>query len=141
MALIIVSDLQAFEPDMDTAKATALIEDAVAMASLVAPCLVDDSEIDPVKQAAAKAILRAAILRWHTQGQGALQQQSVGPFGVTYDTRQGNRGLFWPSEIVQLQGLCGSGNGGQSAFTFSFAPQSSHEVSPNSWLNIWNGEL
>lgn len=85
-------------------KAQAMIDDALALAARVAPCITDtDFEYD----AAAKAILRGAILRWNDSGSGALQSQQAGPFGQALDTRQPRRSMFWPSEITQLQQLCG----------------------------------
>lgn len=97
-------------------KAQAMIDDALALAARVAPCILTDTfEYD----AAALAILRGAILRWHESGTGAFQSQSAGPFGVQVDTRQERRGMFWPSEIAQLQGLCGGAQAG--AYTVSLA--------------------
>lgn len=88
---------------IDEVKAQAMIDDALALAARVAPCILEATfEHD----AAAKAILRGAVLRWNDAGTGAYQQQTAGPFGVTMDTRQQRRGMFWPSEIEALQGLC-----------------------------------
>jgi hypothetical protein len=103
-------DLEPFAT-IDEAKAEAMIEDALAMAALVAPCIADD-EFDAAKAAAAKAILRGAILRWHDSGSGAVSQQVVGPFQQTLDTRQTRRSLFWPTEIEQLEKLCHGENSG-----------------------------
>lgn len=107
---------------IDATKAQAMIDDALAMAARVAPCiLADEFEYD----AAAKAILRAAVLRWHESGSGALTQHAVtrGPFGETqtYDTRQTRRGMFWPSEITELQKLC-VGDETSGAFSIDTAP-------------------
>ena len=102
--IITVDDLVPFA-DIPQAKAEAMIADAMAMASRVAPCL---NDADFAYTDAAKAILRGAILRWHESGTGAFQQQTAGPFGVQVDTRQARRGMFWPSEISDLQALCGS---------------------------------
>lgn len=109
-----VDDLLLFVPDMNPARAQQMIDDATALAVLAAPCIDD---VGFANSAAVKAILRDAILRRHEAGSGALQQQSAGPFAATYDTRQERRGLFWPSEIRQLQSLCPAG----SAFTVSLA--------------------
>ncbi len=107
-------DLRPFAPDIDEAKAEAMIADAVAIAASIAPCILDDSF---VHAAAAKAILRGAILRWNEQGSGALSANSetVGPFGRTLsmDTRTPRRAMFQPSEITTLQRLCRTaGRGG-----------------------------
>lgn len=96
------SDLTPFAV-IDTEKAQAMIDDALALAARVAPCILDDTF---AYAAAAKAILRGAILRWNDSGSGALQAQTAGPFGQTLDTRQVRKGMFWPSEIEQLQELC-----------------------------------
>ena len=103
-----VTDLAAFA-SIDDAKAAAMIEDAEAMALLAAPCIAAEGF---AYGSAVKAILRGAVLRWNDSGSGALQAQQAGPFGQTLDTRQERRGMFWPSEIVALQGLCGTTAGG-----------------------------
>lgn len=110
------SDLTPFA-EIDVAKAMAMIDDAMALAARVAPCiLTDEFEFG----AAARAVLRGAILRWHEAGTGALSQkaQNRGPFGSseTYDTRQTRKGMFWPSEIQQLQDLCRSDVSSSGAF-------------------------
>ena len=97
---------------IDEAKANAMIADAMAMAARVAPCIEDD---DFAYEAAALAILRGAILRWNEAGTGAVTSQQVGPFGQVIDTKQQRRGMFWPSEIEQLQELC-AGTGTSGAF-------------------------
>lgn len=103
-----VSDLEPFAT-IEVAKATAMIEDAEAMALLAAPCI---SAEGFAYGTAVKAILRGAILRWNEAGTGALQSQNAGIFGQTIDTRQERRGMFWPSEIVALQSLCVDATGG-----------------------------
>ena len=105
-------DLEPFAT-IDSAKADAMIEDALALAVRVAPCIADE---EFAYGDAAKAILRAAVLRWHESGQGSVSYQGAGPFQQSVDTRQPRRTMFWPSEITQLQELCAeSGDGG--AFT------------------------
>lgn len=105
-------DLAAFAV-IDEDKALAMIEDCMAMAALVAPCILDPAFTHP---AAAKAILRGAVLRWNESGSGAYsaETQTAGPFGytVSMDSRQQRRGMFWPSEITQLQELCSTGKAG-----------------------------
>jgi hypothetical protein len=109
-------DLAPFVPDIDPAKAEAMIEDAEAMAALLAPCITDPGF---TAAGALKAILRGAVIRWHEAGTGALQAQTAGPYSQTYDTRQERRGMFLTSEIYALQGLCSSGN--QGVYTVSIA--------------------
>ena len=115
MAFLTVGDLAPFAT-IDAAKAQAMIDDAEAMAMLAAPCITDAAFTN---QAAVKAILRGAVLRWNDSGSGALQAQQAGPFGQTLDTRQERRGMFWPAEIVSLQSLCANAQGG--AYTVSMA--------------------
>jgi hypothetical protein len=104
-------DLTAFAT-IPEAKALAMIEDALALAARVAPCIADE---DFAHAGAAKALLRGAILRWNEAGSGSLQSESLDDYSYTQDTRQPRRGLFWPSEITQLQELC-STSGPSSAF-------------------------
>ena len=98
------SDLTPFAA-IEAEKAQAMIDDAMALAARVAPCI---NSADFAYEAAARAIIRGAILRWNETGTGAMQAQTAGPFGVTVDTRQQRRGMFWPSEIAELQALCGA---------------------------------
>lgn len=100
--VIVPEDLAPFA-EIPLAKAEAMIADAQAMALAVAPCIADVGfeHID-----AAKAILRAAILRWNAADTGAVATQTAGPFSVQLDTTTRRGGLFWPSEIEQLQRLC-----------------------------------
>src|SRR5690348_2759850 len=113
MAFVDPSDLEPFA-DIPLDKALAMIDDAEAMAALAAPCINSEGFANA---SAVKAILRGAILRWFDSGSGAVQSQTAGPFGQTLDTRQERRGMFWPSEIQQLQNLCSSG----SVYTVSLA--------------------
>lgn len=96
------SDLEPFAT-IDDAKAGAMIADALAMAALIAPCI---TESEFAHADAAKAVIRGAILRWHEAGNGAVVQQSAGPFQQTLDNRQPRRALFWPTEIDALQKMC-----------------------------------
>ena len=93
---ITVADLQAMEPDIDPVRAQAMIDDAMAMAALAAPCIKSEEFGNP---AAVKAILRSAILRWNDAGNGAVVQEQAGPFQHTIDTRQARRSMFWASEV------------------------------------------
>ena len=95
-------------------KAEAMIVDAIALAARVAPCILLTTFL---YGAAAKAILRGAILRWHEAGSGALQSQTTGPFGQVLDTRQQRRGMFWPSEIEALAALCRTAADATGAFS------------------------
>lgn len=99
---VVLSDLSPFAT-INAVKAQAMIDDALALAARVAPCIL---EATFTYEAAAKAIIRGAILRWNEAGTGASTSLQAGPFGQTLDTRQTRKGMFWPSEIEQLQELC-----------------------------------
>lgn len=109
--------------DIDLDKALAMIEDALALAARVAPCIRDDAFEHDV---AAKAIIRRAILRWNESGTGVVtqRQQTAGSFssGESYD-RQTSRGTFWPSEINDLARLCADWNKGK-AYEVDTGPRS-----------------
>lgn len=88
------------------AQAVAMVEDAVAMAGMAAPCLAE-AVLSPAQVAAVKAILRRAVLRWFDVGSGAVTQVGSGPFQQSTDTtRSSSRSLFWPSEVSDLQAIC-----------------------------------
>ena len=114
---LVLADLAPFA-DIESVKAQAMIDDALATAARIAPCMTEETFEYP---AAAKAILRGAIIRWHDAGSGALQSQTAGPFGQVVDTRQPRRGMFWPSEIEQLQDLC-KGSELSGAFSIDTLP-------------------
>lgn len=123
MAVVLeVSDLQIFAPDIDPAKAQEMINDALALAARVAPCI-DDADFE--FEAAAKAIIRRAILRWNEQDGGGLttKQELAGPFShmTVYDSRATKGKLFWPSEITDLQDLCKT-SVASGAFSVDTAP-------------------
>jgi hypothetical protein len=119
--------IEAFDLDpfatIEPVKAEAMIADAEASAILTAPCLAtlnttpagetaDALALRTAKLGAVKAVLRGAILRWNDAGSGAVQAQTVGPFGQTLDTRVQRRGMFWPSELDQLRAMCASSSSG-----------------------------
>lgn len=94
-----------------------MIEDAEALALLAAPCLGDvalDPPLSAGQVAAVKAVLRGAIMRWSDAGSGAKQSVATGPFSETIDTTVTRRGMFWPSEITSLQGICANGEKGKA---------------------------
>lgn len=132
------NDLLMFRPELSGDKASEMIADALAMARLVAPCLAT-SDLTPDQAAAAKAVIRGAIIRWDEVGEGALtqRQQTIGPamLGESFDTRQTRRGMFWPSEIDQLQEICRLVSGETSgAFTIDTAPAGAGAHQP--WCDV-----
>jgi hypothetical protein len=88
-------------------RAVLMIEDAIAIAATVAPCIATDAF---TKESAARAIIRGAILRWHVAGNGSTSTQQAGPFAQGMTTPR--KGMFWPSEITDLQALCSTGGSG-----------------------------
>ncbi len=115
---IVYADLTPFAPDLDEDKAEALISDALAMAARIAPCIQDEDFAYPD---AAKAILRGAILRWNDGGAGVYRNVQAGPFQEAIDTRQARKSMFFPSEISELQAMCGLQRAG-AAFTIDTTP-------------------
>ncbi|MBF6363207.1 hypothetical protein IU447_24120 [Nocardia farcinica] len=107
---------------IDAAKAAAMIADAEAMATNAAPCI-SEADFPAAKKAVVKAILRAAILRWNDTGSGAKTSMSALAFSQTIDTTNPRKGLFWPSEIEQLQNLCKTAETG-GAFNVDTIPAS-----------------
>lgn len=107
------ADLEPFAT-IPEAKALLMIEDALALAARVAPCI-NDPEFSFA--AAAKAVIRGAILRWNDAGSGALTSEQLEDYRYVTDSRQPRRGMFWPSEIEQLQDLCRTG-GPSGAYSF-----------------------
>ncbi|TDT30889.1 hypothetical protein [Naumannella halotolerans] len=116
--LITPADIAPFAT-IDPTKLAAMIDDAEAMAHRLAPCLTTTT--DPTVLAAAKAIVRGAILRWNDAGTGAITQETHGPFARTIDNTVVRRGMFWPSEIADLQGLCRT-TSTSGAFTIDTLP-------------------
>lgn len=115
--LLMPADLTPFAT-ITPAKANEMIEDALGMAEVVAPCI---TKPEFAHRRAAKAILRGAILRWNEAGGGAATTKTAGIYGQTVDTRQPRKAMFFPSEIEQLQKLCrGADEGG--AFAIDLLP-------------------
>lgn len=111
---------------IDQAKAVGMIEDAEATAVTLVPSL-ETAALTDTQVKAVRAILRRAILRWHEQGNGAFTQETdtAGPMSHqwTTDTRTtgGSRGLFWPSEVADLERIAGTAASG-TAFTIDQVP-------------------
>ncbi|OBK56331.1 hypothetical protein A5656_19665 [Mycobacterium gordonae] len=103
-----------------SAKAEQMIEDALGMAEVVAPCI---TKPEFAHRRAAKAILRGAILRWNEAGNGAATTKTAGIYGQTVDTRQPRKAMFFPSEIEQLQKLCRSDGDAGGAYFVDLLPR------------------
>jgi hypothetical protein len=125
LPLIVTPDDLAPFAEIDQAKAEAMINDVMALAARVAPCILDD-DLDPADMAAIKAILRGVILRWNEVGAGGVAgwQQAAGSFQIsqTLDTRTPRRTLLRPDEITSLQDIC-RGRSSSGAFEINTVPQ------------------
>lgn len=112
MAILQVTDLLPFAPDIDQAKAAAMVEDTTARAVRIAPCLDNEEALSESAMKAAKAILRDIVLRWNDVGSGARTTRSTnattGPYGFNQSEtlEPGSKVRFFPSEIRELQALC-----------------------------------
>lgn len=111
MPIIQVDDLPS---DLQTNPQVELwVDGANAQASRIAPCLSDSDPVPTDDQLAeARMVLVGAVTRWAAAGAGAFSQVTTGPFGVTTDTRQRGGYRLWPSEIEQLQDICGGSTAG-----------------------------
>lgn len=137
---ITLDDLTPFAPDLDEPKANLMIADALALAELAAPCI-GEADLTAKKAAAAKAILRSAILRWNDGGSGGRTQVSdtVGAFqhSESFDTTKPRRSLFWPSEIAELQKICqGDASSGRNAWGYDTAGSSALQHSTTCAINL-----
>lgn len=117
---IVVADLTPFLPNLDPARGQAMIDDAMATARWHAPCIASS---DFEHTDAAKAIIRRALLRWGSAGDGGVQtkQATAGPFGQMLVVDAGKAGrAFWDSEIADLKKLCDKAD--KSFFVIDTAP-------------------
>lgn len=135
--IITTDDLEGF-PGInlpgDEARLEKMIEDALAMASLTAPCILEDEFLEDTKRVGqVRAVLRGAIVRWNESGSGAATNLVSGPFQATLDTRQPRKSLFWPSELSQLRDICDAFNGKTKSKVFAI--DTSPSPSPSSSLH------
>lgn len=116
-----VNDVPSLDPD--DADSRALVEDAVALAAQVAPCI--ELPHFPESHAGVLAVLRSVIIRWDGAGSGAMTQVGEGSYTQMMDTVRARRGLLLPKEISMLQRICRnftSGAAVQSGGTFTMIP-------------------
>lgn len=122
--LLAFSDLSPLAPSMTSEQAAIYIEDVEAQAAAEAPCILEPGF---EHEAAARSILRHAVLRWHNAGEGGLasRQQSAGPFGLTetVDTRSHGEGRLYAGEIRRLKALCRASATGGRRRAFTVAPR------------------
>ncbi|HOW00559.1 MAG TPA: hypothetical protein PLY19_03720 [Rhodoglobus sp.] len=106
VALTPAWDFAAWDTGVPDARLAVMIEDAMATATMHAPCLAGD--VSEAVAASARAIIRGAVLRWAESGSGGLQSETFGSHSYTVDTRSTRYGMFFDREIAQLAELCGS---------------------------------
>ncbi len=114
MSVITVADLLVFAPDVDPVKAQAMIDDAVAQASVVAPCVLDEMGLSAAQKSQFRAVLRGALLRRLESGAGAVVTKSTTDTAAEYshsesetvDSSRMGRGMFWGSELATLARIC-----------------------------------
>lgn len=104
MALLTVEDLTPFGVTTPVDQLAEMIADVEALAGQVAPCLT--GTLPETQAAAARAVLRGAVLRWVGQLGADDRQMMAGPFSIGPVSGNERRPLLWPSEITQLQGVC-----------------------------------
>ena len=99
-----VSDLRSSLPTKSDQELQDWIDDALALAEQIAPCI---SRPEFPHGAAIKALLRAAI-RYNAGGaDGAVTQISAGPWQKSVDTRATTSGImFSPAQKEQLRAMC-----------------------------------
>jgi hypothetical protein len=129
--VITPDDLSPFA-SIDAAKAAAMIDDAMAMAARVAPCI---NSADFAYPDAARAVIRGAILRWHEAGNGSSTQLVAGPFQQATSTPR--KGMFWPSEISDLTAMCASSTGSRVFELDTMPADAGVFESPNLWWPVY----
>lgn len=104
MPHITPDDLRAVLPGLSEEALQDWIDDALALAERIAPCI---SRPEFPHGAALKALLRAAI-RYNAGGAGgAVTQISAGPWQKSIDTRNTTSGImFSPAQEKQLREMC-----------------------------------
>lgn len=111
MTFIEPNDLALALPDEDPARLAEVIEDAVALARVYAPCIDAAAfQANDKRMATLKAILRAAVVYHVESGNGAVTQESAGPFSQTIDTSVRRSSTFFsPAQQEALRALCNNG--------------------------------
>lgn len=98
-------DITVMVPDVTPEKAAALLADVVALAGLTAPCILRP---EFTATAAAKAVIRGAVVRRASILSGAVRTQTSGRHSVTEDNRAtgSDRDVFTDAELESLAALC-----------------------------------
>lgn len=110
--ILTVDDLSALTSASPAALAV-MIADVSAAAVSAAPCL--NGDLPESARAAARAVLRGAVLRWADYTTRDERQMTAGPFTLGQAAGSGGgaerRALLWPSEIQSLQRVCSNASG------------------------------
>jgi hypothetical protein len=122
--LLTPADFDEFASTVSTAKRQQMIDDALGLAQFHAPCITTEGF---AHRAAAKAIVRGAILRWIEAGNGAAVSQQASIYAQTVDTRQPRRSMFLKTEISDLKALCRTEDDDTGAFSFDMIPPTTIE--------------
>jgi hypothetical protein len=116
-------DLKPYRPDIPPDQAQAMIDDAMAYAAFIAPCILDPRF---EYEAAAEAIIKQAICRWYDAGTGSITSQTAGPFAIQVDTTVRRNGFFTDKEEDQLKAMCNvGGSSGGGAWNYDTVPAAS----------------
>ena len=110
-------DLKPYRPDIPPDQAQAMIDDAMAYAAFIAPCILDPRF---EYEAAAEAIIKQAIIRWYDAGTGSVTSQTAGPFAVQIDTTVRRNGFFTDKEEEQLKAMCGGAGNGSAGTAWGY---------------------
>jgi hypothetical protein len=132
--LIVPADLSEFAT-ISATKAQQMIDDALGTALFHAPCI---NSPEFAHRAAAKAIVRGALLRWIDAGSGAVTTQTTMSYGQTVDTRQPRRSMFMPSEVDDLKRLCRPDDDSGGAYSIDTLPGAG-EIVHAEVCSIWFG--
>lgn len=109
MALLTIEEIQQALPELSDEEATNLITDVEAVAAVYAPCIT--SPTFPYK-AAAKAIIKKAIVYDVESKEDHVKREVMGPFQTEYTTHSRSGTFFSKSQIETLQSLCASATPG-----------------------------
>ncbi|QCW22014.1 head-to-tail adaptor [Gordonia phage Yakult] len=93
---------------LDDETAQDMIDTAMARARLLAPCLADDYDGDPLtadELVVVRDVLRDAVVRWADGGRGIVAAQAKGEYSETLRNTN-TLGLFRPNDIRELQNVC-----------------------------------
>lgn len=107
MPILSTTDVAGFTPGMSDEERQALIDGALAIAGVYAPCLRQET-LAPHVEAAAKAIIVKAI-KYDLQAEEAgptRNTEQIGPYGVTNFTPRSST-FYSPQQIELLRSLCG----------------------------------